>query len=193
MGFSNTNAQLLTVPPYVAGAVAAVCFSLLSDRFHWRMPFVVIPLAMVTTGYSIILSLDGELEETIGVALFSIILVCMGLYPVHPATSAWSSNNLPSSSQRSIGLAFNICVGNIGGIIGSFMYIEKEGPAYYTGFGLSVALAGSSLIMALVLDLHYYLENKKRKRMSEEDVRQQYSGAELMAMGERSPLFTYTI
>ncbi|KAJ5817122.1 major facilitator superfamily domain-containing protein [Penicillium robsamsonii] len=193
MGFSNTNAQFMTVPPYVVGAISAVCFSLLSDRFHWRMPFVVAPLAMVTTGYSIILSLDGKLGENTGVALFSIIFVCMGLYPTHPATSAWSSSNLPTSSQRSIGLAFNICVGNIGGIVGSFMYIDEEGPAYHTGFGLSVALAGTSLIVALVLDLHYYLQNKKRASMSEDDIKERYSGSELMAMGDKSPLFIYTL
>ncbi|PLB36953.1 putative MFS transporter [Aspergillus candidus] len=193
MGYSNTNAQFMTVPPYVVGAISAVCFSLLSDRFHWRMPFVVTPLALVTVGYSIILSLDGKLGENSGLALFSMIFVCLGLYPTHPAVSSWSSSNLPSSSQRSIGLAFNICVGNIGGIIGSFMYIDEEGPAYHTGFGLSVALAGTSLIVAAVLDLHFYLQNKKRARVSEDEIKRQHTGAELMAMGEKSPLFIYTL
>lgn len=193
MGYSNTNAQFMTVPPYVVGAISAVCFSLLSDRFHWRMPFVVTPLALVTVGYSIILSLDGKLGENSGLALFSMIFVCLGLYPTHPAVSSWSSSNLPSASQRSIGLAFNICVGNIGGIIGSFMYIDEEGPAYHTGFGLSVALAGTSLIVAAVLDLHFYLQNKKRARVSEDEIKRQHTGAELMAMGEKSPLFIYTL
>ncbi|KAF9886341.1 hypothetical protein FE257_011600 [Aspergillus nanangensis] len=193
MGFNNTDAQLLTVPPYIAGAISAVCFSLVSDRFHWRMPFVVIPLAMVTIGYSIVLSLHGRLGEHFGIAFFALIFVCMGLYPVHPATSAWTANNLPSSEQRAIGLAFNICVGNIGGIIGSFMYIDKEAPAYYTGFGLSTALAASSLIMAIFLDLHYYLENRKRAGMSEDDIRERYSWDELANLGEKSPLFIYTL
>jgi hypothetical protein len=35
-GFENTNAQLMTVPPYVAGAISAVVFSTLSDRFYWE-------------------------------------------------------------------------------------------------------------------------------------------------------------
>lgn len=73
------------------------------------------------------------------------------------------------------------------------MYIDEEGPAYPTGFGLSVALAGSSLIVAAVLDLHFYLQNRKRARVSEDEIRQQHTGAELMAMGEKSPLFIYTL
>lgn len=38
-----TNAQLMTVTPYIAGAISAVFFSILSDSFYWRMPFVAIP------------------------------------------------------------------------------------------------------------------------------------------------------
>jgi hypothetical protein len=56
----------MTIPPYVAGAIPAVCFSRLSDRFYWRVPFVVIPLTLLTIGYGIIISFDGKLVEMSG-------------------------------------------------------------------------------------------------------------------------------
>ncbi|KAJ5585849.1 hypothetical protein N7450_005636 [Penicillium hetheringtonii] len=130
MGFKDTNAQLMTVPPYVAGAISAVFFSKLSDRFYWRAPFVVAPLLLIVIGYSIIMGLKGHLQENIGPGFFAIILTCVGIYPTHPATTSWTMNNLAPSNRRAIGSAFNICVGNIGGIVGSYMYLDREDPTY---------------------------------------------------------------
>lgn len=193
MGFTNTHAQLMTVPPYVAGALSAIFFSKLSDRFYWRMPFVAIPLALVTIAYSIIISFHGHLKEHVGPAFFAVILTCMGIYPIHPATTSWTANNLASSSSRAIGLAFNICIGNIGGIIGSCMYIDSESPEYYTGFGLSLAFGGSGLLVALLLELSYIYGNREKARIPEAEIRERYTDDQLLAMDTKSPLFKYTL
>ncbi|KAL6231499.1 hypothetical protein BDW75DRAFT_247851 [Aspergillus navahoensis] len=193
MGFRDTNAQLMTVPPYVAGAISAVFFSKLSDRFYWRMPFVAIPLCLVVVGYAVMVSLRGELDTHVGPAFFAIILTTIGIYPIHPATTSWTANNLAPSGRRAIGLAFNICIGNIGGIIGSYMYIDSEEPYYYTGFGLSLALGGAALLVALVLELSFKWANRRKERIGEEEIREMYSDDELLAMGDKSPLFRYTL
>ena len=73
MGFSSTNAQLTSAPPYVAGAISAIVFANISDRFFWRMPFVIAPLAMVTIAYSILMSLNGALEAKKGLAYFGVV------------------------------------------------------------------------------------------------------------------------
>lgn len=57
MGFTNTNAPLMTVPSYIAGAISAIVFARLSDHFYWRVPFCAIPLALIAVGYSIIIFL----------------------------------------------------------------------------------------------------------------------------------------
>ncbi|OGE47842.1 hypothetical protein PENARI_c036G12525 [Penicillium arizonense] len=193
MGFEGTNAQLMTVPPYVAGAISAVFFSTLSDRFYWRMPFVVAPLLLIVTGYSIIMGLKGQLQAHIGPGFFAIILTCMGIYPTHPATTSWTMNNLAPSNRRAIGSAFNICVGNIGGIIGSYMYLDREGPTYPTGFGLSLAFGGSALVAALILEISFVYANKLNGMMSESEIRDAYSDEQLLEMGDKSPLFRYTL
>lgn len=193
MGYTNTNAQLMTVPPYIAGAISAVAFARLSDKFYWRMPFIAIPLVMVTVAYSIIVSLHGQLEQNVGAALFAVILACAGFYPIHPATTSWISNNLTPSNRRAIGSAFCICIGNIGGIIGSYMYLEEESPEYYTGFGLSLALGGTGLILVLLLELSFFMGNKKKGKVSEQEVREKYTDHQLLEMGEKSPLFKYTL
>jgi MFS family permease len=76
MSFSNTNAQLMTVPPYVTGAISSIFFARLSDRFYWRLPFVAIPLSFTFIGYSIVISVDGDLGGNLGPVFFAIILTC---------------------------------------------------------------------------------------------------------------------
>ena len=193
MGFSNTNAQLMTVPPYVMGALSSIFFAKLSDRFYWRLPFIAIPLSFIFIGYSVVISLGGDLGGNMGPAFFAIILTCMGIYPIQPAGSSWAANNLAPSSRRAIGVAFNICVGNIGGVIGSYMYLESEKPKYYTGVGLSLAFGVTGFIAAFILELSYKWGNKKKARLSEDEIRAKYTDEELLAMGDRSPLFRYTL
>ena len=192
MGFSDTNAQLTSAPPYVAAAISAICFARLSDRFYWRMPFVAIPMVIVTVAYAIIISLKGALDEKKGVAYFAVVLAVIGIYPIQAAAASWNANNIAPSSRRAVGIALMNCVGNIGGIIGSFMYIEKEKPKYYTGFGLSLAFGGVGLFVALFLEWSYKVGNAKKAKLAD-DARVRYTEDELFDMGDKSPLFKYVL
>ena len=71
--------------------------------------------------------------------------------------------------------------------------MDSEKPKYYTGFGLSIAFGGSALILALILEASFWWENKKRSKMSESEVREQYTEEQFMNMGDKSPLFKYTL
>lgn len=192
MGFSTTNAQLTSAPPYVAAAISAITFAKISDRFYWRMPFVVVPMAIVTVAYSIIISLNGELESKRAVAYFSVVLAVVGIYPIQAAAASWNANNIAPSSRRAIGIALMNCVGNVGGIIGSFMYLESEKPKYHTGFGLSLAFGGSGMIVALLLEWSYKHANARKARIAD-DARARYTEDELFDMGDRSPLFKHVL
>ncbi|KZL87242.1 major facilitator superfamily transporter [Colletotrichum incanum] len=192
MGFANTQAQLLSAPPYVAAAISAISFAKVSDRFFWRMPFLVTPLGIVAVGYSIILSLNGELEVKKGVAYFSVVLAVIGIYPIQAAAASWNANNIAPASRRAIGIALMNCVGNVGGIVGSFMYLESEKPKYHTGFGLSLAFGGSGLIVAILLEWSYKVANARKARIADE-AKAKYTEEELFNMGDRSPLFKYVL
>lgn len=192
MGFSNTNAQLMTVPPYVAGAISTLFFPNLSDRYYWRMPFIAIPMGLIAIGYSILISFKGDLSGHVGQSMFAVILTCMGIYALMPTGTSWVANNLAPASRRAVGVAWVICVGNVGGIVGSFMYLDSEKPKYFTGFGLSIAFGATGLLMSLVLELSYVWANRKKAKISEFEVRATYSEDQLLLMGDQSPLFRYT-
>jgi hypothetical protein len=106
---------------------------------------------------------------------------------------AWTINNLAGPTKRAMGIAFMICMGNMGGIVGSFIFLEKEKPKYPTGFGSSLSFASAGIVAALLLEFLYWKINKRNERWSEEEVRRKYSEMELEKMGDRSPLFRYSL
>jgi hypothetical protein len=84
-----------------------------------------------------------------------------------------------------------IAVGNLGGIVGSFIYQEDEKPMYPTGFGTSLAFAAAGAVCALTLEFAYWTINNRNAKKSEDEWRTIYTEAQLEKMGDRSPLFKY--
>jgi hypothetical protein len=86
-----------------------------------------------------------------------------------------------------------ITLGNSGGIIGSFIFLEREAPTYPTGFGTSLAFGAAGVICVLLVSFMYSRHNKRYEGLSEEDVRERYTDEELSRMGDSSPLFVYKL
>lgn len=193
MGFKNRNAQLMTAPPYIAGAISTVVSSKLSDRFYRRMPFIVIPWTVFIIGYAVIMSFGAHTADNVGPSYFAVFLVCIGLFPVNPAITSWAANNIAPASKRAIGLAFFVSVGNIGGVLAGFMFLQHEAPAYPTGYGISLGVLVVGNIVAIVLEIVYIRINRARAKISEEEVKAMYSEEKLASMGDESPLFRYTL
>lgn len=115
------------------------------------------------------------------------------MYPILPGVNAWNLANTPSPTKRAISIGFLVCVGNIGGLIGSYIYLDKEAPRYPTGFGTSFGFASAGVVAAVTLELLLKRLNKKKELLSKDEVRQRYTDEELDRMGERSPLFKYAL
>ncbi|KAF4850533.1 putative transporter [Colletotrichum siamense] len=193
MGYTSSNAQLLTIPPYIVGAISAYVSSSLSDRFKWRMPFIVFAQVLVLISFAILFSKAENIQENIPACYFAIFLASIGFYPINPGGNAWTVNNLAGPTKRAQGIAYMICLGSIGGIVGSFIYREDESPKYPTGFGSSFAFAGLGVVACFVLEFLFWNINRKRDKFTEEEIRAKYSDDELQMMGDRSPLFRYTL
>lgn len=193
MGYSNSTAQLLTIPPYVAGAISAYVSSIFADRFTWRMPFIVGAQALIVISFIILFIKADNISGSIGASYFAIVLACIGFYPISPGGNAWTLENLAGPTKRAVGIAYMLGMGNIGGIIGSFIYIEKESPKYPTGFGASLALAGLGISACLMLEFGYWNINRRRSKRGEQEIMAKHTAEELDKLGDRSPLFRYTL
>ncbi|VUC20478.1 unnamed protein product [Clonostachys rosea] len=193
MGYENSAAQLLTVPPYVVGAISAFLSGLLSDKFKWRMPFIVTAQVLVLISFAVLSAKADNIKSNIPTCYFAIFLASVGFYPINPGGNAWTLSNLAGPTKRAQGIGYMICLGNIGGIIGSYIYIEDEKPTYPTGFGASLGFAGLGVIACLLLEFFFWRINKSRDAMTEAEVRRKYTEEELEMMGDRSPFFRYAL
>lgn len=149
-------------------------------------------MVIVTIAYSIMISLDGALAAKKAVAYFAVVLAVIGIYPIQAAAASWNANNIAPASRRAIGIALMNCVGNVGGIVGSFMYLESEKPKYHTGFGLSLAFGATGVIVAILLEWSYKIANANKAKIAEE-AKIKYTEEELFDMGDKSPLFKHVL
>jgi sugar phosphate permease len=193
MGFTSSKAQLLTMPPYLIGALSAYLSALGADKYTWRMPFIVSAQLLVVIAFAILFAKAAEIKNNIGTCYFAVTLACIGLYPITPGANAWTVSNLAGPTKRAQGVAYLVSLGNIGGLIGSYIYIEKEKPKYPTGFGVSLGVAAVGIFACIILESVYALTNKRRQQMTEQDIQEKYSQEQLDEMGDKSPLFRYAL
>lgn len=92
-----------------------------------------------------------------------------------------------------MGIALNIALGNTGGIMGSYIFLDSQKPGYPLGFGMGLALAGSTVISTCLLEYSYWRINKQRDSIPEEEIRLNYTPDQLAKMGDRSLLFRHKL
>lgn len=108
MGFESTTAQLLSAPPYICGAVAAVISGLYADRVQWRMPFVVGHQMALVVAFAVLFSFAADIANNVALCYTMVVLACIGMYPIIPANNSWTINNLAGAEKRAMGIAFMV-------------------------------------------------------------------------------------
>lgn len=193
MGFTRTKAQLLSAPPYVAGAMSAIIVATFADRYRWRLPFIVGPLLSLMTAYTVLFSFSATIATHVALCYTFVHVATISVYPVIPGGNTWTVNNLAGPEKRGMGIALMIGLGNCGGIIGSFIFVGSESPRYQTGWGTALGFIICGMVSACTLETVYKIKNNRRNAVSEAEVREKYTEQELLRMGDRSPLFRYTL
>lgn len=193
MGFSSTHAQLLSAPPYIAGAISALCVSKIADRYFWRLPFIIGPLLVLMSAYAVLFSFSADIANNVALCYTFVYVATISVYPVVPGANTWTLNNVANSTKRAMGIALMIALGNCGGIVGSLIFVGSESPRYQTGWGTSLGFICVGMVAALTLEIVYKLINNRRDAIPREQIDADYTTAMLDEIGDRSPLFRYTL
>ncbi|OJJ96062.1 hypothetical protein ASPACDRAFT_54895 [Aspergillus aculeatus ATCC 16872] len=193
LGFEAQKAQLLTIPPYFCGAVSSWLSGRLADRFTWRFPFIVAPMFVMLIAFVLLFVLSADIDAYKRPLYFAIILAQIGIYPLLPGISAWTGNNLPQSWKRSIGMAWLLAAGNTGSFIGTNVFLERQAPHFTVGYGVSLGIIAMGIVACCVLELSLWRLNRAKSEISEDEVRAKYTPEQLASMGEKSPLYMYTL
>jgi hypothetical protein len=157
------------------------------------MPFIVGAQVLLVVAFAVLFTKADDITSIIPACYFAIFLASIGLHPINPGSNAWTMSNLAGTTKRVQGIAYMICLGNIGRIIGSYIYIEDEAPKYPTGFESSLAFAGLGIVACLVLEFAYWKINQTRDQFAEYEIHARYSDYEVETLGDRLPLFRYIL
>jgi MFS family permease len=189
LGYTSAEAQLMTIPIYVVGAISTVVFARLADKRQKRWLFIVIPFSIALIGFIGVLSIPHP--RLPGLTYFFLFFITGGLYPSLIGCVSWVGNNLAPSYKRAIGMALLMTVGGLGGAVGSNIFLQEQAPNYWVGYGVCAFIVAASIVSAIVLQWATKRINRKRDLISEAEVRARYTEDELRDLGDQSPLFRY--
>lgn len=212
LGYQSSVAQLMTVPIYFTAAILSVTAAHFSDRVGKRSPFILGFLVMMAVGFAMCIATDPK--EHPKVVYGGVFVAACAIYPAFPGVIAWLSNNLAGSLKRSVGMALQIGVGNLGGVrspntssrrhdesmltrswrlqaMASNFYRQRDAPRYRLGHALELGFIGAGFIASLILVVGYRAQNRKRAQKIEEGELDTYTLADLSAKGDRAVTFRY--
>ncbi|KZF24772.1 MFS general substrate transporter [Xylona heveae TC161] len=185
-GYSPISTQLHSVPPWAAAFGFAMLIAFLSDKFKHRFIFALIPLAVCIAGFGILIKVHDNTRLQYG-ALF---LVAMGAYSAMPVIVCWFNMNLGGHHRRSVGSAFQVGFGNIGGIIATYSFLAKDKPKYIPGYSICISFVCLSVVSCIAYFLATWSQNRARDRTPQDLSLTEYEKTE---MGDLSPDYRYLL
>lgn len=120
----------------------------------------------------------------------ALFLVTCGAYSAMPVVVCWFAMNMGGHHRRSIGTAWQVGFGNIGGIISTFAFQAKDKPFYVPGYSICIAFACLSIISCTIYFFALKWENKKRDNAPVNPNEISEEAEEVL--GDLAPTYRYT-
>jgi hypothetical protein len=178
----------------------------LSDKTRHRFGYAVFAVCVAITGFAILISVHDNrpLEYA---ALF---LVAMGCYSAMPIIVCWFSTfasstslcisstdlvsftdmNLGGHHRRSVGSAWQVAFGNIGGIIAVYCFLKTDAPLYTKGYSICIAFTCFSVLSCVAYYIACVAQNRQRDKTVTDVGLTEYEKTEL---GDLSPEYRYLV
>ncbi|ESZ92196.1 putative Uncharacterized transporter [Sclerotinia borealis F-4128] len=189
-GYTPIQTQLHSVPPWACAFVFAMLIATFSDLTRHRFAFTIAPIAVAIAGFAILLTVhnNAKLEYA---ALF---LVAMGSYSAMPVIVCWFNMNLGGHHRRSVGSAWQVGFGNVGGIIATYAFLAKDSPEFKSGYAICLGFLCLSAVSCAAYVLVVGWENRRRdKRMGAGAGVSGLTEEEKMDLGDLSPEYRYLL
>ncbi|KZV65831.1 MFS general substrate transporter [Peniophora sp. CONT] len=186
LGFANAEAQLLTIPPFIAGCALTIVAGIYSDRIQRRGIFCLGGALLAMVGYIIAYTTSAP-----GPGYTSTFIATCGVYPVIAVALAWAGGNAGGDLKRGVVIAMVIGISNLGGICSSFIYYDP--PLYHHGHGTMLGFLGLSVICCCILMFTYDRLNKQKEEYCRREGITLDMAPQFVDMGDKSPLFRYVL
>nr|OQO15450.1 hypothetical protein B0A51_16239 [Rachicladosporium sp. CCFEE 5018] len=185
-GYSPIQTQLHSVPPWAVAFAWAMFLATMSDAARHRWAFAVASILIGIAGFAILLAV----HDNRSVQYAALFLVTMGTYSAMPITICWFNQNLGGHHRRSVGSAWQIGFGNIGGIIAVFAFLPGDSPKYVKGYAICIAFIILAIMACMVYGFACWSANKTRNKMTNSlDLTEDQK----MELGDMSPDYRYLL
>ncbi|KAJ5094408.1 hypothetical protein N7456_010269 [Penicillium angulare] len=185
LGYSSTNAQLLTIPVYFTASVCCVVVGYFSDRLGQRSLFSLGCYVAVFVGFLIAVAPSKFIP---GLTYAGTFIAASGIYPAIPGLLALSSNNYAPATKRAVGMAIQIGFGTLGGAAASNFYRAQDAPRYRLGHGLVLGFVGLGLISTTSYYFLCRITNSRRERVCHDNNQE-----ERFDLGDKALTFRYNL
>ncbi|SCZ93063.1 BZ3500_MvSof-1268-A1-R1_Chr6-2g08438 [Microbotryum saponariae] len=166
LGYSNANAQLFSVPPYVVALVFMLLLSSFSDRKQTRGIPVASVFVVGIIGWALLLTIPAHkaTHTQLHVRYFGCICIVTAGYSAIPLIISWVSANTGTESQRAVSLGMLNAIGQCLSVLAAFSFPTIQGPQYRKGIIINLAFEALGFVMAIALSLYFRAVNSRRDR-----------------------------
>ena len=88
LGWTNTQAQLYSVPPYVCACIIAIAIAYVSDKTNRRGIYLAIFAVLAVIGFAVL-----RWETSANIRYMAVFFVTIGAFPGGPAYLSWAMNS----------------------------------------------------------------------------------------------------
>ncbi|KAI0821745.1 MFS transporter [Trametes gibbosa] len=148
LGYRGLSAQLFTVPPYAIAFVITVFVAWISDKYEKRSLGTAI--SMLIAGACFIV--EGALPSDSFKLRYVFFIIALSFsFACIPPLLSWLTANLHTTGASTLGVPLNVSIGQVGQIIGVYIYKSNESPGYPTGHYVNAGflLLGAMSVMGL--------------------------------------------
>ncbi|KAI0804655.1 MFS transporter [Irpex lacteus] len=158
LGYEGLRAQLFTVPPYAIAFVITVLVSWQSDKRGARAYGACISLLIA----GICFLLQGALPAHAFKARYGLLCVAVSFsFACIPPLLSWLTANLHNTGASTLAVPLNVSIGQLGQIVGVYIFKTSEAPGYPTGHYTNAAFLIEGAIVVLILRYVYVRRNQR--------------------------------
>ncbi|EJF62070.1 MFS transporter [Dichomitus squalens LYAD-421 SS1] len=158
LGYTGLDAQLFTVPPYAIGFVVTVLVSWIADRYEVRSLATFFSMLLAGVSYVV----QGALPPDAFVTRYVFLCIALSFsFACNPTSMSWLTANLRSTGAATLAIPLCVAFGQLGQIIGVYIYKDSEAPGFPTGHFTNAGFLIEGAILIMSLRLFYVYKNKR--------------------------------
>ncbi|KFA67518.1 hypothetical protein S40285_08002 [Stachybotrys chlorohalonatus IBT 40285] len=185
-GWTSTEAQLRSVPPYLTACCVTIALGYLSDKINKRGIFMAGALLFSITGFAIL-----KFSDDINAKYGAVFLNCIGCFAASSGFLSWGINNAGSPAVAAVAGGYMVMIGSMGGVLSTWTYLSTDGPLFPIGHTINFSMQLFCFCLVCFGLAHCIYDNKVRAAGKRDHRIAGLSEEEKAALGHRNPEFRY--